>query len=152
MKQNKLGSALTRFPGYGNNVDTHTGIAIDERDYNTFVTSDFLPFEAGIKAGVDSILVSHIILTSVDKEYPASLSPKVHEILRNALSFTGVIMTDDLSMEAIKEYSGDDAAAVHAILAGNDLLVFYIPFCGCKCFLILRHGLFFSDKAPVSRH
>jgi len=123
MKQNKIGSTLKHFPGYGNNVDTHTGIAIDERDYNTFVTSDFLPFKAGIKAGADSILVSHNIITSIDKDYPASLSPKIHEILRNDLGFTGVIMTDDLSMDAIKEYTGDEEAAVQAILAGNDLLI-----------------------------
>jgi len=123
MKQNKLGSTLKHFPGYGNNVNTHTGIAIDERDYNTFVSSDFLPFEAGIKAGADSILVSHNIVNNVDKDHPASLSPKIHEILRNDLGFTGVIMTDDLSMDAIKEYTGDEEAAVQAILAGNDLLI-----------------------------
>jgi len=123
MKQNKLGSTLKHFPGYGNNVDTHTEIAIDERDYNSFVTSDFLPFEAGIKAGADSILVSHNILTCLDKEYPASLSPKIHEILRNDLGFAGVIMTDDLIMDAIKKYTGDDDAAIQAILAGNDLLI-----------------------------
>lgn len=123
MKENKLGSTLKHFPGYGNNVDTHTGIAIDKRDYNTFMTSDFLPFEAGIQAGADSILVSHNIVTSIDKKYPASLSPKIHVILREDLNFSGVIMTDDLSMDAIKDYTGDEEAAVQAILAGNDLLI-----------------------------
>lgn len=123
MKKNKLGSTLKHFPGYGNNVDTHTGIAIDKRDYDTFVTSDFLPFEAGIQAGADSILVSHNIVTSIDKKYPASLSRKLHTILRKDLNFNGVIMTDDLSMDAIKEYTGDEEAAVQAILAGNDLLI-----------------------------
>lgn len=123
MKEEKLGSTLKHFPGYGNNVDTHTGIAIDERDYNTFVTSDFLPFEAGIKAGAGSILVSHNIITCMDKDYPASLSKKVHQILRNELGFTGVVMTDDLIMEAITQYTGDSNAAVLALQAGNDLLI-----------------------------
>jgi beta-N-acetylhexosaminidase len=123
MKQNKLGSTLKHFPGYGSNANTHTGIAIDERNYSTFVKSDFLPFEAGIKAGADSILVSHNIVNSVDKDHPASLSPKMHEVLRKDLGFTGVIMTDDLSMDAIKEFAGDKEAAVLAIQAGNDLLI-----------------------------
>lgn len=123
MKKNKIGSTLKHFPGYGNNVDTHTGIAIDNRVFNTFETSDFLPFEAGIEAGADSILVSHNIVTCIDKDHPASLSPKVHELLRNYLGFTGVIMTDDLSMDAIKEYTGDNEAAVQALIAGNDLLI-----------------------------
>lgn len=123
MKEQNLGSTLKHFPGYGNNVDTHTGIAIDERAYDTFESSDFLPFVAGIKAGAGSILVSHNIVTSMDKDYPASLSIEVHKILRNELGFEGVVMTDDLSMDAIKQYTGDSDAAVLAIEAGNDLLI-----------------------------
>ena len=123
MAENKLGCALKHFPGYGNNSDTHTGAALDERAYQTFITSDFLPFEAGIKAGAGSIMVSHNIITSVDQEHPASLSAAIHEILRKDLGFTGVVMTDDLSMDAIKEYTGVSEAAVLAIQAGNDLLI-----------------------------
>jgi beta-N-acetylhexosaminidase len=123
MNKQKLGSTLKHFPGYGNNVDTHNGIAVDERDYNTFINSDFLPFKAGIDAGAGSILVSHNIVTSMDKDYPASLSKEVHNILRNNLGFNGVIMTDDLSMDAIKKYTDDSNAAVLAIEAGNDLII-----------------------------
>lgn len=123
MNKSGIGSTLKHFPGYGSNVDTHTGIAIDERSYDTFLTSDFLPFIAGIKAGAGSILVSHNIVTSMDKNHPASLSPKVHQLLRDELGFQGVIMTDDLSMDAIKDYTGDEEAAVLAISAGNDLVV-----------------------------
>lgn len=123
MKKSGIGSTLKHFPGYGNNVDTHTGIAIDERSYDSFLNSDFLPFQTGIDAGADSILVSHNVVKSMDKDYPASLSKKVHEILRDELGFLGVIMTDDLSMDAIKDYTNDEEAAVLAISAGNDLVV-----------------------------
>ena len=123
MSKNKLGSVLKHFPGYGSNPDTHTGVATDTRKYEQFVKNDFLPFQAGIKAGADSILVSHNIVTSMDKDHPASLSPAVHDILRDTLGFKGVIMTDDLSMEAIKNYSSNEDSAVLAIKAGNDLLV-----------------------------
>ena len=123
MKKSGIGNTLKHFPGYGNNVDTHTGIAIDERSYDSFLNSDFLPFQTGIDAGADSILVSHNIVKSMDKDNPASLSKKVHEILRGELGFLGVIMTDDLSMDAIKEYTNDEEAAVLAISAGNDLVV-----------------------------
>ncbi len=123
MDSQDIGSTLKHFPGYGNNVDTHTGIAIDERKEEEFYGSDFLPFEAGIKAGAGSILVSHNIVKAFDEKYPASLSPKVHTILRNDLKFNGVIMTDDLSMDAIKEYTNNEDAAVLAVSAGNDLLI-----------------------------
>lgn len=123
MNENKIGSALKHFPGYGNNVDTHTGISVDERSYESFQNSDFLPFKAGIDAGASSILVSHNIVKSMDANLPASLSPSVHKIIRNDLKFDGVIMTDDLQMSAIKEYIGDSTSAVLAIIAGNDLII-----------------------------
>jgi len=123
MNEQGIGSTLKHFPGYGNNVDTHTGIAIDERSYESFVKSDFLPFQAGIEAGAGSILVSHNIVKSMDEDYPASLSAAVHNILRQDLDFNGVIMTDDLSMDAIKQYTNDEEAAVLAIEAGNDIII-----------------------------
>lgn len=123
MKDQGIGATLKHFPGYGNNVDTHTGIAIDERSLEQFYTNDFLPFKAGINAGAGSILVSHNIVMAFDKTYPASLSANVHAILRNDLKFNGVIMTDDLSMDAIKDYTDHEAAAVLAVQAGNDLII-----------------------------
>ena len=119
--ENNIGCTLKHFPGYGNNVDTHTGIAIDNRDYSIFVESDFLPFKAGIDAGAPSILVSHNIVNSMDSSKPASLSKRIHEILRDDLGFTGVIMTDDLAMDAITLYT--DNPYVEAVLSGNDLLI-----------------------------
>ena len=121
MEKAGIGSTLKHFPGYGSNEDTHTGSAADTRDYKQFLQSDFLPFEAGIEAGAGSVLVSHNIVTSMDEEHPASLSRAVHDKLRESLNFKGVIMTDDLSMDAIKNSTSN--AAVLAIAAGNDLLI-----------------------------
>lgn len=122
MKEMGIGSVLKHFPGYGNNVDTHTGIAIDKRDYETFQNNDFLPFKAGFDAGAPFVLVSHNIVECMDDKLPASLSEKVHRILRNQLGFNNLIITDDLSMDAITTYTGDEAAAVLAVEAGNDML------------------------------
>ena len=123
MEDEGISSALKHFPGYGNNVDTHTGIAIDKRPYSNFLEQDFLPFIAGIEQGAPSVLVSHNIIECMDDEYPASLSKEVHRVLRDVLDFDGVIMTDDLSMEAIKLYTNGQSPAVTAVLAGNDLLL-----------------------------
>lgn len=123
MKKQNIGSTLKHFPGYGNNLDTHTGISIDERSYENFIENDFLPFKAGIQAGAGSILVSHNIVKSMDETLPASLSAKVNKIIRKELNFDGVVMTDDLKMDAIKEYIGDSSSAVLAVKAGNDLII-----------------------------
>lgn len=118
-----IGAVLKHFPGYGNNVDTHTGIAVDQRPYETFQTSDFLPFRAGIEAGAPFVLLSHNIVQCMDDSLPASLSPAVHDSLRTELGFDGVAMTDDLAMDAVAAYVQDGSVAVLAVLAGNDMLI-----------------------------
>ena len=122
MKANGMGSALKHFPGYGDNGDTHTDIITDTRPLGAFVSGDLLPFQAGIDEGTDIVLVSHNIVNCMDPDYPASLSPTVHALLRNTIGFDGVIMTDDLVMSAITEYTDGKSAAVQAVIAGNDLL------------------------------
>lgn len=130
-----LGSVLKHFPGYGNNKDTHTGVAVDERSMETFLEQDFLPFQAGIAVEETvwpsgelrrlrpAVLVSHNIVNCMDPDLPASLSPEVHRILREDLGFDGVVMTDDLAMDAVKAYAAEGNVAVMSIQAGNDLVV-----------------------------
>ena len=123
-KDSGISSCLKHFPGYGNNVDTHTGSAYDKRSYETFTNSDYLPFISGIKAGVPSIMVSHNVMESVDSTYPASLSKKVITgELREKLDFSGIVITDDLAMDAVKSYVTEGSAAVLAINAGNDMII-----------------------------
>ena len=122
MRDFRVGSVLKHFPGYGNNADTHTGIAVDSRPLSDFESQDFLPFSAGIQAGCGGILVGHILVEALDPELPTSLSPAVHRYLREELGFSGVIMTDDLVMQAITDQFGAGEAAVMAVLSGNDLL------------------------------
>ena len=123
-KDSGISSCLKHFPGYGNNVDTHTGSAYDKRSYETFTSSDYLPFISGIKAGVPSIMVSHNVMESVDSTYPASLSKKVITgELRDKLNFSGIVITDDLAMDAVKSYVIEGSAAVLAINAGNDMII-----------------------------
>ena len=122
MDQYHIGSVLKHFPGYGNNSDTHTGIAIDNRPLEELESSDLVPFRYGIQSNCGAILVSHTFVNAMDSEMPASLSLPVHQYLRNQMNFNGVIVTDDLVMHAITDQYGAEEAAVLAILAGNDLL------------------------------
>ena len=115
-----IAACLKHFPGYGGNVDTHTGIAVDDRSLDRFRANDFLPFSSGIAAGCTAVLVSHNIITAVDDTEPASISPEIHNILRDELGFNGIIITDDMSMGAMEGY---DNAYARAVLAGNDMLI-----------------------------
>ena len=68
------------------------------------------------------VLVMHNIVPCVDGEAPASLSAAWHAVLRDTLGFSGVIITDDLSMGGVTDYTDGESAAVAAVLAGNDML------------------------------
>jgi len=119
-KDTDVSYTLKHFPGYGNNIDTHTGTAIDTRTYDDIMNNDILPFKEGIEVGAEAILVSHNIVNSIDPNNPASLSLDIHNVLRNDLKFTGVIITDDLDMGAVNNIENN---AAKAIIAGNDLII-----------------------------
>lgn len=119
-KNTKVSYTLKHFPGYGNNTDTHNSSSTDTRTYNDILSNDLPPFKEGINAGAEAVLVSHNIVNSIDSNNEASLSPNIHNLLRNQLNFTGIIMTDDISMSAVNTIPN---TAVKAILAGNDLII-----------------------------
>lgn len=116
----EISYCLKHFPGYGSNSDTHKGFSLDTRTFEE-VKKDMASFERGIKCGAEAVLVSHNIVSSVDGENPASLSPKINLLLRNDLNFTGIIMTDALNMAALDDIEGNKY--VKAVLAGNDILI-----------------------------
>lgn len=119
-KDTGVSYTLKHFPGYGNNSDTHTSSSIDTRSYDDILNNDLPPFKSGIDQRAEAVLVSHNTVNSIDSNNPASLSASVHNLLRNELSFTGIIMTDDLAMGAT---SSIDNVTAKAILAGNDLVI-----------------------------
>lgn len=123
MNESNMISVMKHFPGYGDNIDTHIGIAIDDRAYETLENIDFIPFKKGIEAGAPCILVSHNVVKAIDKNKPASLSENTIKILREDLNFSGIVMTDDLAMDAVKTYVENGEAAVQAVLAGNDMII-----------------------------
>ncbi|MGT2926326.1 glycoside hydrolase family 3 protein [Streptococcus cuniculipharyngis] len=122
LKKEKFGSTLKHFPGYGDNGDSHTGVIQDDRSLSQLAAYDLRVFEAGIKAGADSVLVSHNILSQID-DVPASISPKMTQILRRDLGFQGVIMTDDFDMAGLANLMSQEEAAYQAIQAGNDMVM-----------------------------
>lgn len=119
-KNTGISYTLKHFPGYGNNVDTHSGASLDNRSLESLHEVDLKPFEAGIKSGAEAILVSHNIVTAIDSENPASLSGSINKLLREELGFTGVVIIDDLVMGAVKDIPNK---SLKSLMAGNDLLI-----------------------------
>lgn len=123
LKKAQSGSTLKHFPGYGDNQDSHTDIVTDTRSMTELKDNDLVPFQAGIDAGVDSILVSHNIVNAIDDSVPASVSAPVHDLLRKDMGFDGVIMTDDMDMAGLADFMSQEEAGLKALQAGNDLIL-----------------------------
>ena len=119
--ENGVASVVKHFPGHGNNSDTHKVIAEDERSLEELKNRDLIPFQMAMDQSECAIMIGHTIVDALDSEYPASLSKKVHDYIRNEMGFDGVIMPDALDMTVASLY-GDEKCAVLAIEAGNDML------------------------------
>ena len=122
-KDANMGTVLKHFPGYGSNVDTHTGVAYDDRSLEALKERDLVPFQVGIANGSEAVLVTHNVMEAIDPDWPATLSPRVIAILREEMGFEGIIMTDDLVMDGLQAFATPEEAAVLAVLAGNDVLI-----------------------------
>ena len=121
-----VSACLKHFPGLGSTVeDTHEGMASSEKTLEDFETTDFLAFQAGIDAGADFVMVSHLSVPNITGDNtPSSVSEKmITEVLRGQLGFEGVVITDAMNMAAITEYYTADEAAIKAIKAGADIIL-----------------------------
>ena len=117
-----VGSVIKHFPGHGNNTDTHFYTARDTRSLEELKGNDLIPFQAAMDEGYSAIMIGHTVVEALDDEYPASLSKKVHDYIRNQMSFDGVIMPDALDMDTVSSSFNGENVAVLAIMAGNDIL------------------------------
>lgn len=122
MEHENIIGCLKHFPGYGNNGDTHRGYIMDKRKLQSYRESDFIPFQTGIENGADMVMISHLVMGAVDRKNPASLSVKVHGLLRDEFAFDGVIIADDLNMQAVLSHMTLEEASGKAIAAGNDMI------------------------------
>lgn len=122
LQEENMGCCLKHFPGYGENENTHTSYAVDRRKLGVYRERDFIPFERGIAVGADMVMVSHIVMGAVDKDSLASLSRKVHKLLREEMEFDRVIIADDLNMKAILNEMALEEATGAALAAGNDMI------------------------------
>ena len=115
---------LKHFPGHGDTLlDSHDGPVESDTPLETLRAREFLPFISGLEAGGNVVMLSHVTMTAVDPENPATFSEAIiGGLLRGELGFEGVVMTDSLDMGAIRNF-GYETIALRAIAAGCDVLL-----------------------------
>jgi len=135
----KLGSAVCRgiqkmgvvavakhFPGHGDTTeDSHHALPRVDKAVEDMETMELIPFRRVIRSRVEGIMTAHILNNSLDPQYPATLSERtIDGLLRRELRFSKIIFSDDMEMKAITEHYGAEEAAVLAIKAGCDMLIY----------------------------
>ncbi|MFJ8912387.1 glycoside hydrolase family 3 protein [Amycolatopsis sp. NPDC102389] len=121
-----VSAAAKHFPGHGDAAtDSHLELPRIDRSEASWRETDVPPFKAAIKAGIDSIMSAHIQFPSLDPSgEPATLSkPILTGKLREELGYRGVVVTDSLSMDAVREMHSDAEIPVLALKAGIDQLL-----------------------------
>ena len=111
---------MKHFPGYGNNSDTHSSGSVDNKTLTELKNNDMIPFIEGMGVGGEAIMVSHNTVAAIDPDNPSSISKPMHDILRDDLGFTGIIVTDALDMGALNSIANKFAKAINA---GNNLIL-----------------------------
>jgi len=121
--QNKVISVAKHFPGHGSSLgDSHLGM-VDVTE--TYKKEEIIPYEILQNKGLlNVVMTAHIFNRKIDKDYPATLSSIfLTDILRKQIGFKGVIISDDMQMEAITNYYGLEEAIIKAINSGCDIVL-----------------------------
>ena len=121
-----ISSTAKHFPGHGDTaVDSHYGFPVITHSREQWETIDKPPFQAAIDAGIDAIMTAHIQVPALDDSGdPATLSkPIITGILRGEMGYDGLVVTDSLGMQGVRDKYGDDRVPVLALKAGVDVLL-----------------------------
>jgi len=113
------------FPGHGDtDQDSHHELPVLKQDLAALHARELQPFVAAIRGGISMLMTSHILLPSIDAQAPVTLSERFNRgLLRDELGFTGVIVSDDIGMQAASELFRDPRAAVQLLKAGADMIM-----------------------------
>ncbi|MEV6736695.1 glycoside hydrolase family 3 protein [Streptomyces sp. NPDC051104] len=125
-QSSRVAATAKHFPGHGDTaVDSHYGFPVITHSRELWERLDAVPFRAAVRAGIDAVMTAHIMVPALDDSGdPATLSrPIVTGILREELGYDGVVVTDSLGMEGVRQKYGDDRVPVLALKAGVDQLL-----------------------------
>jgi beta-N-acetylhexosaminidase len=126
MKSENIIATAKHFPTQSiASANPHDAVAVTEIPLRELEAKDLVPYRLLIKENLlDSIMLSHVIYTNVDPYFPASLSPDmIQGLLRGRLGYKGLVISDDLKMDAIKRRFPLDISVVQAVNAGVDILL-----------------------------
>lgn len=124
--EGRMISTIKHFPGHGStDIDSHKDLPVINVSMDDLMKFELAPFISSIKAGVQSVMIGHLSVPSIDSQgVPATLSKRiVTDLLKDELGFKGLVVTDAMNMNAVTKFYSSAEAAVLGVKAGNDILL-----------------------------
>ncbi len=113
------------FPGHGDTTkDSHYDLPYLKTSLDQLRSRELIPFQKASKARVEFMMMAHLVVDAIDEQMPTSLSAKAYQFLREELKYKNIIVTDDMEMKAISDRFKYGEAAVMALEAGADMLIY----------------------------
>ena len=142
LQTNGVMACAKHYPGHGaTNKDSHFSLPIVKMDGEKFWNQDVAPFVKAVKSRVEFVMTGHLIIEHLDATLPASLSQKILNLLRNELRYSKIIICDDLEMKAVSDNYSVEEAAVMALEAGTDIVLFKTINTAMKSYEHLQNAL-----------
>ncbi|MDR2027695.1 MAG: serine hydrolase, partial [Prevotellaceae bacterium] len=128
MQDNGVIACAKHFPGHGDtDIDSHKLLPVLDHSKERLDSVEFKPFQKLIDEGIAMIMIGHLYARSLEKssaEVPASISKSViQKVLHDEMSFQGLVISDALNMNGVKNYAGNRNVALEALKAGHDILL-----------------------------
>ncbi len=141
LQTNGLLACAKHFPGHGGTTkDSHFDLPLVKTSVEDLRQTELIPFVKASKSRVEFMMMGHLLVDAIDEKLPTSLSSKAYEFLRNETKFTKIVVTDDMEMKAVSDRHSIEEAALLAITAGADMLLYRNPESAMKAVGAIREA------------
>jgi len=121
MQAEGVAACAKHFPGHGDtSLDSHLALPRIESDLSHLRAVELLPFAAAARASVGCMMTAHVVFAAIDSKRPATLSPDVMALLREDISYDGLVFSDDLEMKAVADHYGPAVMVRDGLASGVD--------------------------------
>lgn len=125
LQTNGIMACAKHFPGHGGTTkDSHFDLPLVKTSLEDLKSFELQPFVKASKSRVEFMMMAHLMVDALDDKLPTSLSPKAYEFLRNETKFSKIVITDDMEMKAVADRFSIEEAAVMALNAGADIILY----------------------------
>ncbi|MES2528187.1 MAG: beta-N-acetylhexosaminidase [Bdellovibrionota bacterium] len=125
LQTNGVMACAKHFPGHGDtSKDSHFDLPIVKTSLAQLREREMIPFVKASKSRVEFMMMAHLMVDAIDDKLPTSLSAKAYDFLRQETKFSKIVVTDDMEMKAISDRYTTEEAALMAINAGADMLMY----------------------------